>query len=80
VVLGFELRAFTSPIFVKGFSRWGLANYLSRLALNFNPPDLCLLSCQYYRHEPLAPGYKILLLPGKTRIVHWKCDDSTILS
>jgi hypothetical protein len=26
------------------FSRWGLENYLPRLASNLNPPDLCLLS------------------------------------
>jgi hypothetical protein len=49
VVLGLELRGFTlshstSPIFVKGFSRSVLANYLPRLASNHNPPDLCLLS------------------------------------
>jgi hypothetical protein len=26
------------------------------LALNLNPPHLCLLSSWYYRCEPLAPG------------------------
>jgi hypothetical protein len=26
------------------------------LALNCDPPDLCLLGSQDYRHEPLAPG------------------------
>jgi hypothetical protein len=30
--------------FCDGFSRYGLSNYLSRLALNYDPPDLCLLS------------------------------------
>jgi hypothetical protein len=34
----------TSPIFVKGFLRLSLANYLSGLALNCNPPDLYVLS------------------------------------
>jgi hypothetical protein len=53
-VLGLELRAFTlshstSPIFVKGFSKYGLKNYLPGLASNLlipdpDPPDLCLLS------------------------------------
>jgi hypothetical protein len=48
-VLGLELRTFTlshstSPIFVKGFSRLGLVNYLPGLASNLDPPDLCLLS------------------------------------
>jgi hypothetical protein len=48
-VLGIELRAFnlshsTSPIFVKGFSRYGLDNYLPGLASNHDSPDLCLLS------------------------------------
>jgi hypothetical protein len=47
-VLGLELRAFafshsTSPIFVMGFPRQGLENYLPGLALNHDPPDLCLL-------------------------------------
>jgi hypothetical protein len=48
-LLGLELRAFilsysTSSIFVKGVLRYGLVNYLSRLASNHDPPDLCLLS------------------------------------
>jgi hypothetical protein len=30
-------------------------NYLTRLALNHDPLDLCLLSWDY-RQEPLAPG------------------------
>jgi hypothetical protein len=47
-VLGFELRAFTlshsaSPFLCWVFLRYGLENYLPRLALNHNP-DLCLLS------------------------------------
>jgi hypothetical protein len=54
-VLGFKLRAFTlsSPpalfvwsvcVCVKGFSRYGLANYVPRLVSNCDPPDLSLLS------------------------------------
>jgi hypothetical protein len=48
-VLRLELRAFTlshstSPIFVEGFSRKGLENYLPELALNHYPRDLCLCS------------------------------------
>jgi hypothetical protein len=27
------------------------------LAWNLDPPDLCLLSSQDYRREPLAPGF-----------------------
>jgi hypothetical protein len=65
VVLGLELRAFTlghstSPIFVKGFSRDGLTNYLARLDLNHDPPNLCLLSSQDYRREPLVLGQYFL--------------------
>jgi hypothetical protein len=46
-VFGLELRAYTlshstSPFFCDGCL--GRANYLPRLALNFDPPDLCLLS------------------------------------
>jgi hypothetical protein len=35
-----------------GFSRWGLTNYLPGLALNHDPPDLCLLSSWDYRCGP----------------------------
>jgi hypothetical protein len=47
-VLGLQLKAFTlshptSPIFVKGFSKYGLAELFGRLASNRHPPDLCLL-------------------------------------
>jgi hypothetical protein len=31
------------------------------LALNHDPPDLCLLSSYDYRHEPLVPSLKVLL-------------------
>jgi hypothetical protein len=49
VVLGFELRAYTlshytSPFLLSFFLRQGLTNYLPRLALNHDPPGLCLLS------------------------------------
>jgi hypothetical protein len=47
LVLGLELRAYTlshsTSLFVKGFLELG-SHYLPRLALNRNPPDLCLLS------------------------------------
>jgi hypothetical protein len=36
-------------------------NYLPRLALNDDPPDLCLLSSWDYRRELLAPGTKCVL-------------------
>jgi hypothetical protein len=57
VVLEFELRASTlshstSPIFVKGFFEIGFHELFARLALNLDPPDLCLLSSQDYRYEP----------------------------
>jgi hypothetical protein len=65
LVLGFELRAYTlshstSPFFVKGFSRWGLSNYLPGLASNLDPPDLCLLSSQDYRRESPVPSLHVL--------------------
>jgi hypothetical protein len=38
--------------------RWSLANFLPRLALNSDPPDLCLPSSHnYYRLEPLYLAY-----------------------
>jgi hypothetical protein len=38
------------------FWRWGLTNYLLRLASNNNPPNLSLPSSQNYRSKPPAPG------------------------
>jgi hypothetical protein len=43
------------------FWRKSLANYLSGLTLNCDPPNLCLPSSWYYRSEPLAPGFPCLL-------------------
>jgi hypothetical protein len=33
---------------------WGLTNFLARLVLNHNPPNLCLHSIWDYRREPLC--------------------------
>jgi hypothetical protein len=33
--------------------KWGLTNFLLRLASNHNPLDLCLPSSQDYKYEPL---------------------------
>jgi hypothetical protein len=48
-ILWFELRAYTlshstSPFLCWVFSRLGLENYLPRLTMNLDLPDLCLLS------------------------------------
>jgi hypothetical protein len=32
-------------------------NYLPKVALNHDPPDLCLLSSWDYRREPLVPYF-----------------------
>jgi hypothetical protein len=42
------------------FAIASLSNYLPRLALNFDPPDLCLPSSLDYRCEPLAPGCHLM--------------------
>jgi hypothetical protein len=43
-------------------------NYLPELALNHNPPDLCLLRSWNPSHEPPAPGsiltFWLLVLAG----------------
>jgi hypothetical protein len=44
------------PFFVMGFFEIGSENYLSRLALNHDSPDLCLSSSWDYRHESPVPG------------------------
>jgi hypothetical protein len=40
------------------FWRWGLANYLSRLTLNHDPPD--------FRHKPPAPSRESSSWPVKS--------------
>jgi hypothetical protein len=37
-------------------------NYLLGLALNHDPPDLCLLSSWDYRCELLGPGFVVVVL------------------
>jgi hypothetical protein len=37
-------------------------NYLPGLALNHDPPDLCLLSSEGYRCEPPAPSLSVFSL------------------
>jgi hypothetical protein len=44
----------TSPVFVLGIFEIGFVNYFSGLALNCDPPDLCLLNRQNYMCEPLG--------------------------
>jgi hypothetical protein len=36
-------------------------NYLPLLALNCDPPDLCLLSSKDYGREPLAPSLQFII-------------------
>jgi hypothetical protein len=40
-------------------------NYLPRLALNLDPPDLCLLSSWDYRREPPASSFSGVLVEDK---------------
>jgi hypothetical protein len=41
---GLHLEPWATHLFVMGFSRYSLVNYLTVLASNHNLPDLCLLS------------------------------------
>jgi hypothetical protein len=52
----YHLRHSASHFLSWVFLRQGLVNYLPRLALNCDPPDLCLLSRYDYRYEPPAPS------------------------
>jgi hypothetical protein len=45
----------STSLFGMGFFDMGLVNYLPRLALNYDSPDLCLLSSYDYRHVPPVP-------------------------
>jgi hypothetical protein len=36
--------------------KWGLHNFLFGVALNYDPPDLCLLSSYDYGHESTHPA------------------------
>jgi hypothetical protein len=38
------------PPYLANLLRWGVTNFLSRLALNLDPTDLCLVSSWDYRH------------------------------
>jgi hypothetical protein len=44
------------------FWRWGLANYLFRLASNCDSPDLCLHTIWDYRHELPVPSWIFVCL------------------
>jgi hypothetical protein len=60
-------------------------NYLPWLALNFDPPDLCLQSSEDNKSEPLAPGRASIIFKNvsnpdtrkfgncycKSRVVYW---------
>jgi hypothetical protein len=58
VVLGFELRAYTTPpaffFFVKGFFEIGSHKLFALADFKLLSPDLCLLSSSDYKHEPPA--------------------------
>jgi hypothetical protein len=41
---------------------WDRVSQTLGLALNHDPPDLCLLSSQDYKHEPPAPDRKRIVL------------------
>jgi hypothetical protein len=45
-----------------GFFKISSLELFARLALNHDPPDLCLLSSWDYGREQLAPGHIQLLL------------------
>jgi hypothetical protein len=57
LISGLHLEPLHQPNFWWwGFLRQGLMNYLPGLALNCDPPDLCLLSRWDNRCEPPVPG------------------------
>jgi hypothetical protein len=45
---------------------------LPRLALNCDPPDLCLLSSWNYRREPLVPGSNFVFKEKAYAYMHRK--------
>jgi hypothetical protein len=53
---GFHLEPLHQTLFLSVFSIWVSWTICLRLALNHDPPDLCLLSSWDYRREPPAPS------------------------
>jgi hypothetical protein len=51
----YHLRHSARSFFMLDIFERGSCDYFPRLALNLNPPDLCLLSSYVYRREPPAP-------------------------
>jgi hypothetical protein len=41
-----------------GFFKIGSQELFALVASNHDPPELCLLSSEDYRREPLEPGYE----------------------
>jgi hypothetical protein len=60
-----------SPFMCQVFSRYGLTNYLPRLSLKGNPPDLCLLSSEGYRPKPPVPDWEWHFITFAI-VFHWK--------
>jgi hypothetical protein len=64
-----HLRPLHQPIFVMNFFfKYGLLNYLPRLASSCDPPDLWLLNSWDYRREPQHPALMYLLISGRPSI------------
>jgi hypothetical protein len=56
-----------------------LQNYLPGLALNLNPPDLCLLSSWYYRCEPSLPDSKSVVSKAYSCPSQWSYREHWLL-
>jgi hypothetical protein len=53
---GLYLEPLHQPFFVMDFFEIGSLELFPRLASNHDPPDLCLLSSQDYKHKLLTPS------------------------
>jgi hypothetical protein len=68
-MLPLQLAQQVQSIVLTYWLRWGLTNFLPRLALNHNLPHLCLSSSWDYRHDQHRQYYYLHFTDGETEVI-----------